>query len=47
MFALDDYEQPIKKFVDDQLFFELDSKLIKKANFFVQMSEASLEDDIL
>lgn len=47
MLALDDYAEPIKYFIDDQLFFELDSSKIKKANFFVQKSEASLEDDIL
>lgn len=36
MFALDNYIQPIKYFIDDSLFFELDSKTAKKANFYVQ-----------
>lgn len=35
MFALDDYENPIKYFIDDSLFFELDPKVSKKANFYI------------
>lgn len=47
MFALDDYEQPIQPFIDDQLFFELDPHVSKRANFFISLSEASLADDFL
>jgi hypothetical protein len=36
MFAQDSYDKPIQYFIDDQLFFELDPNLSKKANFFVQ-----------
>lgn len=36
MFALDDYVSPIKYFIDDSLFFELDSRFAKKANFVIQ-----------
>ena len=46
-FAGDDYENPIKTFIDDQLFFEIDPKLTKKANFFIMNHEAGLQDDIL
>ena len=34
-FASDDFEDPIKPFIDDQLFFELDPTVTKKANFFI------------
>lgn len=46
MFVLDDYTKPIKYFIDDSMFFEIDSKISKKANFFVQNSQASLQDEI-
>ncbi len=36
MFLQDNYEDPIKNFIDDQLFFELDPRVSKKANFYVQ-----------
>lgn len=47
MFSLEDYVEPIQKYIDDSLFFELEADRIKKANFFIQKSEATLEDDIL
>lgn len=47
LFAIDNYEQPIQPFIDDQLFFELDPDISKRANFFIQSQTASLEDDIL
>lgn len=34
-------------FIDDQLFFEIDPSVSKKANFYVQNAEASLEDTLL
>ena len=36
MFVAGDFEKPRQTFIDDQLFFELDQKVAKKANFFVQ-----------
>jgi hypothetical protein len=44
MFVTDDYEQPFHNYIDDSVFFELDPSVIKKANFLVQKSEASLQD---
>lgn len=35
MFVSDNYDEPLKPFIDDQLFFDLDPRVIKKANFFV------------
>lgn len=46
-FDFEEYENPIKSFIDDSLFWELDSRLIKKANFYVQLQTAELEDDFL
>ena len=46
-FASDDFENPIKNYIDDQLFFDIDPRVSKKANLFVMNQEASLEDDIL
>jgi hypothetical protein len=47
MFVAGDFEKPHQTFIDDQLFFELDPRVAKKANFFVQLNQASLEDDLL
>lgn len=47
LFAIEDYEQPSKTFIDDRVFFEINPNQIKKANLFIQQSEANLEDDIL
>eukprot|EP00347_Sterkiella_histriomuscorum_P023730 403333580 len=41
------HEEMIKPFIDDSLFFELESKRIKKANFYIQSQEAELEDDLI
>ncbi|TNV83530.1 hypothetical protein FGO68_gene1497 [Halteria grandinella] len=46
-FTTDDYEKPVHPFIDDQLFFEIDPSISKKANFYVQNAEASLEDTLL
>ena len=35
MFALENYDQTITTFIDDQLFFELDPTISKRANFFI------------
>ena len=47
MFAMDDYDNPFHYYIDDSVFFELDPNFIKKANFYVQKSEASLQDHIV
>lgn len=47
MFAQDNFEEPLQPFIDDQLFFEVDPKLSKKANFYIQSQTASLEDDLI
>lgn len=47
MFDFNDFEDPIKTFVDDSIFFELESDRAKKVNFFTMKSEAELEDDYL
>ena len=36
LFALDDFENPVQPYIDDSLFFELDTTKIKKANLFIQ-----------
>lgn len=47
IFQIDNYTSPISYFIDDQLFFQIDAKVSKRANFYVQKSEANLEDDIV
>ncbi|CDW73064.1 UNKNOWN [Stylonychia lemnae] len=37
----------IKPFIDDSLFFEIEAKRMKKANFYIQAQEAELEDDLI
>lgn len=44
MFDLENFVDPITKFLDDQLFFDLSRTMQKKANFYVSNSKASLED---
>ncbi|CDW76970.1 UNKNOWN [Stylonychia lemnae] len=41
------YENQIKKFIDDSLFFELESQRIKKTNFYIQRQEANMQDDYI
>ncbi|CDW87303.1 UNKNOWN [Stylonychia lemnae] len=40
-------EKQFKKFVDDSLFFHLESQRIKKANFYIQLQEANMQDDYI
>jgi hypothetical protein len=42
MFVSGDFENPQQTFIDDQLFFDLDPRVTKKANFFVQWNQANL-----
>ncbi len=47
MFEQDNFTEPIKNFIDDQVFFEIDPNQSKKANFYVQKQSVELEDDII
>lgn len=38
---------PVKYFIDDSLFFELESTKIKKTNLFIKRSEAELAEDLV
>lgn len=38
-----DLKDPVKYFIDDSLFFELEKNKIKKTNFYVKKSEAELQ----
>ncbi|CDW88099.1 accessory gland protein [Stylonychia lemnae] len=48
-YDLTDFEpnQQIKPFIDDSLFFEIESSRSKKNNFYIQQQEAQLEDDFV
>lgn len=35
MFAIDDFNEPVKNFIDVQLFFNIDPNVSKRANLFV------------
>jgi hypothetical protein len=35
MFDLENFDQTINSFIDDQLFFELDPTMSRRANFFI------------
>lgn len=45
-FDFSDYDQPIKYFIDDSLFFLMEANRQKKANFYIMKAEASLEDSL-
>ena len=47
VFLIDQYFPTIKSYVDDSLFFELNADLTKKADFYVQQSEADTTDQVL
>ena len=47
LFLNDKYYPLIKRFIDDSLFFELNSVTTKKADFYVMQSEAETVDQIL
>jgi hypothetical protein len=46
MFQYTNYTEPIRQFIDDSLFFELDTNLKKSANMFIQRAEITRQDDI-
>lgn len=35
MFDYNSYDEPVKPYIDDSLFFELDSSISKRANLYV------------
>ena len=40
------YQQPIQQFIDDSLFFQLESDKEKKANLYVMKAEMEMQDNI-
>lgn len=46
-FDQEDFEQPVKPFIDDSLFFDLEATRIKRTNFYVMKSEVQLQDAYL
>jgi hypothetical protein len=44
VFAIDDFDSPLQPFIDDQMFFDINPKNSKRANFYVQDQKAELED---
>jgi hypothetical protein len=47
MFIMDNYDKSLQYFIDDQLFFELDPNLSKKANFYISQQSAELQDEVM
>ena len=45
-FDFNDYDNPVKRFIDDQLFFTVDSKQSKQANVYVMKAQTELEDEL-
>ncbi len=45
-FDFTDYNKPIKKFIDDSLFFPVESSKEKSANVYVMKGQTNLEDEI-
>ena len=41
------YDEPIKDFIDDSLFFELENSRVKRANMYVSKSQVQLQDAYL
>ncbi len=46
LFQFDNFTHPLTSYLDDTMFFKLDSKTSKSANFFVQRSIMNCIDDI-
>ena len=45
-FDFSDFINPIKYFIDDNLFFTLESARVKFANMYIMKGETNLEDDL-
>jgi hypothetical protein len=46
-FDFNDYDDPIKYFIDDSLFWNLEPTRVKYTNFYIMKAEAELQDDLL
>eukprot|EP00347_Sterkiella_histriomuscorum_P013629 403363988 len=46
-FDFNDFVSPIKYFIDDSLFWDIEVSQHKKANFYVQLQQAQLQDEFL
>eukprot|EP00347_Sterkiella_histriomuscorum_P023757 403333491 len=46
-FDFQDFSSPVKQYIDDSLFWELDTRINRMANFYIQKQEAQLQDDLL
>jgi hypothetical protein len=44
-FDFQEYKDPIKSYIDDQLFFELESNRVKRTNFYIMRSEVQMQDE--
>jgi len=44
-FDFKDFESPVKKFIDDSIYFELDPTEQKLGNIYLSVDEVELEDD--
>lgn len=47
LFDTTNFDDPVSYYLDDKLFMVLDTTVTKYANLFVQLSSASLTDDLL
>ncbi len=45
-FDVNDFDNPIKSFLDDTLFWYIDSDKLKMANVFVMPASTSVADDL-
>lgn len=45
-FDFTDYDNPIKYFIDDSLFLQMESQRQKRANMYVMKAETQLEDQL-
>lgn len=46
-FDFNDFVTPIKNYIDDSLFFDLEPDRVKQANFYVMQSQVQLQDAYL
>lgn len=43
-FDWNDFNVPIKKYIDDTLFFQVEANRVKKSNLYVMQAQAQLQD---
>lgn len=46
-FDFESYDEPVKYFIDDQLFFNLEGLRKKQANMYIMQSQMQLQDMLL